>query len=125
VYGERRKYVLWFLMSVVERYVLYAGRFKQSEIAYSNYWFITTPYNTAVFYRKTLSYWEQATGFETKTTIMRLCVKIWKKEMFYCIFILDGPGIESRWKRDFPHSTRPALGPTQTPVQRVPSLSRG
>ena len=26
---------------------------------------------------------------------------------------LDGPGIESRWGRDFPHLCRPALGPTQ------------
>ena len=25
---------------------------------------------------------------------------------------LDGPGIESRWGRDFPHTSRPALGPT-------------
>jgi hypothetical protein len=24
---------------------------------------------------------------------------------------LDGPGIESRWRRDFPHSSRPTLGP--------------
>ena len=38
---------------------------------------------------------------------------------------LDGPGIESRWRRDFPHLSSPALGTTQPPVQWVPGLSRG
>jgi hypothetical protein len=38
---------------------------------------------------------------------------------------LDVPGIESRWGRDFSHTSRPALGLTQPPVQCVPGLSRG
>jgi len=38
---------------------------------------------------------------------------------------LDGPGIESRWGRDFPHLSRPAMGPIQSPVEWVPGLSRG
>jgi hypothetical protein len=38
---------------------------------------------------------------------------------------LDGPGIEFRWWRDFPHLAIPAVGPTQHPVQWVPDLSPG
>ena len=38
---------------------------------------------------------------------------------------LDGPGIGSRWGRDFPHLSRPSLRPTQPPVQWVPVFPGG
>ena len=38
---------------------------------------------------------------------------------------LDGPVIESRWYRNVPHLSRPAMGPTHLPVQCVPGISRG
>ena len=40
-------------------------------------------------------------------------------------YMPDGTGIEFRWRRDFPHLSRPALGTTQPPVQWLSGLSRG
>ena len=38
---------------------------------------------------------------------------------------LERPGTEAWCGRDFPHPSRPSLGPTQTTVQWVPGLSWG
>jgi hypothetical protein len=38
---------------------------------------------------------------------------------------LDGLGIESQWKQDFPHLSRPFLRPKQPPVQWVPGFFPG
>ena len=38
---------------------------------------------------------------------------------------LGGPGIKCRCGRDFPHPSRPALGPTQPPLQWVTRLFPG
>jgi len=38
---------------------------------------------------------------------------------------LEGPVIEFRWGWEFQHLSRPVLGPTQPPTQRVPDLFPG
>jgi len=40
-------------------------------------------------------------------------------------YAMDSTRIECRWERDIPRSPRPALEPTQSPVQWVLGLSRG
>jgi len=40
-------------------------------------------------------------------------------------YMLDSPGIESQREQDFMHPSRPALGPTWPPIERIPDLSQG
>jgi len=47
-----------------------------------------------------------------------------KTDKFSCDWDrLDGPGIESRWRWNFPHKYISALSPTLSPIQWLPGFS--
>jgi hypothetical protein len=57
-----------------------------------------------------------------------LCVQYVGLDSPVCIatrYGLVGPGIESLLSRDFSQPSGPAMGPTESPIQWVPGLSRG
>ena len=75
-----------------------------------------------------------SSGGELTTFMCRVSINLWSLNLLggrdssvgiKTRYGLDGPGIETRWGRDFPYPSRPALGPTHPPVQWVPGLYPG
>jgi len=82
--------------------------------------YMTRPSHSSWFYHSHNIGWAVDIYFIIIILVGRVAQSVWRMS-----YELGGPEIESRWRRDFPHLSRPALGPTQPPVQWVLVLSRG
>jgi hypothetical protein len=71
--------------------------------------------------------WRHVTPDETEAFLMVLTMDLSRNSSVDIAtrYGLDRPAIESRWGRDFPHSSRPSLWPTQHPVVGIGSSFRG
>ena len=72
---------------------------------------------------------QRDTVINVETSLCKICVilvgRLLSSGMLHRVigtvtrYGLDGPWIESRWLRGFPHLSRPALGSTQPPIKWV------
>ena len=101
-----------------------------SEILYAFFWVIPRRLNSDAgeLPRRKPTTFRTRRKFEIKNNEIMCCLSnILSDKSRDCIatrYGLDGPEIESRWELNFPHSSRPARGPIQPPIQWVPGLSR-
>jgi hypothetical protein len=90
----------------------------------SVYFFYSNPVLSSTFQAFFMCYWFRMKEWQDKS-FHNIWTSISSVVGIATRYGLDGPGIESRWRRDFPHPSRPALGPTQPPIQWVLVFSGG
>ena len=60
--------------------------------------------------------------FILRGLMFHICVWAGQRGRYGDSYGVGGLELESRWERDFPHRSRPAVGPTRPPVRCIPGL---